>query len=546
MPGAAYFEMAAAAGCTLLRVAEPAVALTGAAIAAPLRLPAAAEAGSVVLAADVALVGGGISIRSAAGQASKAADGKAAETLHLQGSLAAVGASAAAAAPPAALSLSLDAVRAACQQPQDTAAVYSGLQAAGLQYGRAFRQLRGIKRGDSSAAARLGSSRSFQADADVSGFLLHPALLDSGLQLGALVPEPAAGSSSAAADAADGGAFVPAGLSVYLIQRPVQQGSALHAIVRRSPDSPRKAPGATSRDHALLSGTGTVLAVLDGLEAKQLGGSGAAAAKSAAAAAAKQASDILYDVAWQAAGLASGAVAPLAKAAVQRLPSGRTVPLAAASSSLLVLQAAMQQQVAAVQLQTVAQQPSGSIAPAASDQAASSETALWGMLRAFAQEAPAVAHGGVRRDPLAASQGSSSSSRMLVSHASPAARESDGYGSLMQGGAALTAALLPSSGAHPAPGPNHLMPKPRGAFRWVHEHAALHAVRDALQDCMFSALPLALQGWALSVLVCVPCAGTWCLRQCPLAAPSPAGLRWRSRRWASTSGAGRTGQLVCG
>lgn len=471
MPGAAYFETAAAAGRTLLHLAEPAVALTGAAIAAPLRLPAAAEAGSVVLTAEVALASGSLSICSAAGQVGKAAGGKAApETLHLQGSLAPVASSASAAAASATPSMSLDAARAACQQPQDTAAVYSGLQAAGLQYGPAFRQLRGIQRGDSSAAARLGSSSSSQADTDVSGFLLHPALLDSGLQLGALVPEPASGGGSAAA----GGAFVPAGLSVYLIQRPVQQGSALHAIVRRSPDSSRRAPGATSRDHALLSGTGAVLAVLDGLEAKQLGGSGGAAAKAAAAAAAgSQASGLLYDVSWQAAGLASGAAVPLPEAAVQRLPSSRAVPLVAASSSLLVLQAAMQQQATAVQLQTVAQQPPSSIAPAASDPAASGGSALWGMLRAFAQEAPAVAHGGVSFDPLASNQSGDSRSRILVSHASPAAMESDGYGSLVQGGAALTAALLPSSAVHPAPGPYHLMPKPRGAFRW-----AVNALHD--------------------------------------------------------------------
>ena len=454
MPGAAYFEMAAAAGRTLLRLAEPAVAVTGATIAAPLRLPAVAEAGTVTVTADVALTTGGISIRSAAGQAGKAVGGKAAaETLHLQGSLSVAAAGAVIAAAPHVLSL--DAARAACRQPQDTAAVYSGLSTAGLQYGPAFRQLRSVQRGDSSAAARLGSGPA-QTDTDVSGFLVHPALLDSGLQLGALVPDAAAAASS------EGGAFVPAGLAVYLIQRPVQQGSGVHAFVRRGQQDGHKA-GSTFRDHALLSDTGTVLAVLDGLEAKQLGGSTAA---NTAAAAKQQAAELLYNVAWQAASLATEVAAPLADAAVQKLPAGTAVPLAPASGGLLVLQHAMQQQAGTVQLRTVADAAPGSIAAAGTAQAASSGNALWGMLRAFAQEAPAVSHSGVRLDPLASSSTTSRSS-LLVSASTASDKASDGYGSLVQAGSALSAVLLPSSAAQPVPGPYHLMPRPRGAFRWV-------------------------------------------------------------------------------
>lgn len=463
MPGTAYFEMAAAAGRTLLRLAEPAVALTGATIAAPLRLPSAAEAGAVTVTADVSLQSGSISIRSAAGQGGKAAGSKAGpETLHLQGSLAALVAGAAISSPAAAHTVSLDAARAACQQPQDTAAVYSGLHAAGLQYGPAFRQLRSVQRGDSSAAARLGSGAT-RTDADVSGFLLHPALLDNGLQLGALVPEAAGDGATAAA--AEGGAFVPAALAVYLIQRPVQQGSGVHAHVRRSPETAHKSAGSTFRDHALLSGSGAVLAVLDGLEAKQLGGSASAAAK-AAAAAKQQAAELLYNVAWQASTLATEASAALASATVQKLPAGRAVPLAPASSSLLVLQNAMQQQAGAVQLRTVADAAPGSIAAAAPGQAASSGNALWGMLRAFAQEAPAVSHGGLRMDPVAAGT-SSRRSQLVVAQSSEAAKEADGYGSLVQAGAAMHAVLLPSAAAQPTPGPYHLMPRPRGAFRWA-------------------------------------------------------------------------------
>ena len=473
MPGAAYFEMAAAASRTLLRLAEPVVALTGAAIAAPLKLPAAELAASVVVSAEVALLSGDISIRSAAADSPSKAGGKAGikaaaatETLHLRGSLAVVRAGALAAgelsAASSSPSLSADAVRAACRQPQDVAAVYRGLHAAGLQYGPAFRQLRGIQQGDSSAAAGLGSgSRQEQRDADVSGFLMHPAMLDSCLQLGALVPEPA-GTDSATAAAGAGGAFVPAGLAAYLIQQPVQQDRAAQAVVCRSPEAQRKATGATYRDHTLLAGSGTVLAVLDGLEAKQLHGS--SSARSATAAAKQQQDEVLYEVAWQATSAAATATAgPIANAAnTLALASGSE--LAAAGSGLLVLQSALQQQATAVQLQTVADAAPGSIASVGSS--AAGGNALWGMLRAFAQEAPGVSHGGSRADPLAAGSHATGSASSIVLAGSGAASEAatDGYGSLVQAGAALHAVLLPSRSVRAAAAPYHLMPKPRGAF----------------------------------------------------------------------------------
>ena len=241
MPGAAFLEMAVAAGRTLLRLDDPKLALTAAAIAAPLHLPPAQAASTVVVSAAADLAASDIRISS--GQSKP---GKQTDSLHLRGSMVAVAPSAVPAdSSGAAPSLSADAVRAACQLPQDTAAVYRGLQAAGLQYGPTFRQLRGIQQGNHTAAASISSQRGglqAQQDADVSGFLLHPASLDSCLQLGALVPERAHSGSA-------GDAFVPAGLAVYLIQRRVQQGSNVLASVRRSAEAAHKAAGATYRDH---------------------------------------------------------------------------------------------------------------------------------------------------------------------------------------------------------------------------------------------------------------------------------------------------------
>lgn len=482
MPGAAYLEMAAAAGRTLLRLPEPALALAGAVIAAPLRLPGVPHAGAAVLTADVALSTGDITIRSAGVSSGSAAGGgkagkpgsKAAvahETLHLRGSLTAVTSGAVAALVPAAdasgLAVSADAARAACPTPMDAAAVYSGLHAAGLQYGPAFRRLRSIQQGADGASAGLAGSCSCQEqdDADVSGFLMHPAALDSCLQLGALVPDAA----SAGGDAQQQGAFVPVGLAAYLIQQPLRQGSGSLAVVQRSPEAVRRTAGATYRDHRLLSGSGAVLAVLDGLEAKQLPGSGGATVGGLTAGSKQQQPEVLYEVAWQASALAGGDCARASSAPstlALALPRRSVVPLEAVSDGLLALQGAMQRQAGAVRLTTVDDVPAGLAASQAAD-----GSALWGLLRAFAAEAPAVAHGGARTDPTAPGNGNTSA-RLEVSNG-PVGSASDGYGSRARAGAALRAVLLPTRAVCAAAGPFHLMPKPRGAFRCASRPQAL-------------------------------------------------------------------------
>jgi hypothetical protein len=487
MPGAAYFEMASAAARALLKTAEQSVALTAAAIAAPLRLPTAHAAAAAVVTGEVVLTSGEVSIRSAsAGDGGKPASQRAAaEMLHLRGSLVQLATAAttplhSSAAAAAGRVLSADAVRAACQEPRDTVAVYQGLAAAGLQYGPAFRQLRCIQQGGKAAAAamntREGGDACGRKDADVSGFLLHPALLDSCLQLGALVPEaaPAGGAMSPAAD----GAFVPASLAVYMIQSAVTEGCQPRAVVRRSPEALRKAAGATYRDHTLISNTGMVLAMLDGLEAKQLGGSSSAMSASAAAAQ-KLKAELLYKVTWQASTEAAAIVPVVAAGAgaialsLTRRERGSSL-LAAASGSLSLLQGVLQEQAGALQLVTKADGMSGSLL-AGKAGAGVTGNPLWGMLRSFAQEAPAVSHGGARTDPLAPATERGVAS-LSVANDGPAVKSGDGYGSLMQGGAALHALLLPSRLQQAVQGPYHLMPKPRGAFRCVEAGASHYGV----------------------------------------------------------------------
>jgi hypothetical protein len=140
-PGAGYLEMAAAAAVALLpgAFAEPAarLLLTRVRFLAPLALP---EPGGMALelVAEASAAGGAVRIFSRSA-------GSAATQLHATvriGCLAPADtepASAGAATPRAKAPLSADALRARTPTPLSTASLYTGLAAAGLQYGPSFR-----------------------------------------------------------------------------------------------------------------------------------------------------------------------------------------------------------------------------------------------------------------------------------------------------------------------------------------------------------------------------------------------------------------------
>ena len=139
-------------------------------------------------------------------------------------------------------------------------------------------------------------------------------------------------------------------------------------------------------------------------------------------------------------------------------------PLPLASSALVALQGALQAQASGVRLATLA--AGGVVCSAAppSHAASLSGSGAWGMLRAFGQEAPGISHGGAVVDPHALDAAVAS---VTLQTTLPQAFEADGYGVLVRNGVLHRALLMPSSRAHQAPEPFHLMPRPRGAFRWV-------------------------------------------------------------------------------
>lgn len=76
--------------------------------------------------------------------------------------------------------LDLAAVRGACPTAVPVSELYDALAARGLDYRGTFRGLTGLWRGQGEALAQIGSAA--EAGADVTGYLVHPALLDSAFQ----------------------------------------------------------------------------------------------------------------------------------------------------------------------------------------------------------------------------------------------------------------------------------------------------------------------------------------------------------------------------
>ena len=457
MPGAAYLEASIAATTTSALLASPLAAIVGAAILAPCVLPEPDKASSIELSIEVANYIGSISISSSGAVA----------TSHLKASIVSVsdgevGVITRINHSPSP-SPSLEIARALARDPQDTASVYQGMRSAGLQYGPTFRLLRNVKSSKDAAFATLDAAPT-ASDSIISGFLMNPAVLDNCLQLGAVVPEPQNESAPEP--------FVPATIAAFIVNHPLEGSSRLAAMARRSPETAQKqSTKATYRDQSIVDMSGTQLMVLEGLEAKPLHGAGrsGAAGRNAGPSKALEAHDVLYEVQWNAADRLAE-VLELSSSGKERneiestLSLSRitsTQPTAVAGAVLATLQGALHLHAQSVQLNTTQHAPSAARAANSQNFAASE---MWGMLRSFAAEAPAVGASGIRFDSADPVHGVSSTAQMKISTVSNTA-VSDGYGISAQAGVGLRAALLRCTSTRQAPPHFHLMPRPRGAFR---------------------------------------------------------------------------------
>lgn len=436
--GAGYLEMAAAVSqCMLQGASSAAVSLVGTSIAAPLILPtpagAPADYKAVVLTAEVPVADGTCQLASGS-------------AVHVTTRFAAV--SGTAVAETAEAAAATERLMVQCSEPLATEYAYRQLAAAGLQYGPAFRLLRGIKRGGNAAAAAVRQPTAQQP----AEFVMNPAVLDCCLQLGGMVPAQQGGSRQ------DGNTYIPAALAaLYLGSGVARIGHQAALALAQRPDGTIDTADAVLRNHSILGAAGGLVCQLDGLESKSTGAKGRAAGAAGRAAAAAT-PDMLYEITWKAADAAAAQPVAASSGGWSLSLSSAGLPLAGAS--IAAVQGALVGAAASLQLQTHSGHATIALPTAAS---AASQVAgqMWGLVRTTAAECHGMAVGGTDCDALASAAGPAA---QLVVGGNAATVAFDGYGSTAAGGSRFLPFMQPSA-AQSSPAPFQLLPQPRGALQ---------------------------------------------------------------------------------
>jgi 3-oxoacyl-(acyl-carrier-protein) synthase len=382
-PGAAFFELAAAAAKLLSTAQGGSLALSGLAVPEPLALPDRGlhQLTAIALEVSVDCASGAISIASGPRSA------------HLKGSVAAL----AAASP-------LPGSSGAAKSPAWRTALLT------LRHGE-----------NTAAAARVGDiCNAAQAARDV---FLSPAVLDCCLQLGAVPARPGG----------DVALKVPAGVAGIMVP------GAPEALTFQATALERANTAAGSLlDYGLAAAGAAAACSVAGLQAKPLGGRPVSEVK-AAAAAPETDIQLAYNTSWLADQPADVAAAISAGSFAAALDAAApAASLCCGAVGMLQVLASAAANPTGLQLQTAeAHTLALAAAPTAGQPAAG---LLWGALRSAAQEAPALRAAAEDIEPLAAG-GHASGAILRTLAAAPAA--SDAHGRAVRGGLLLHAALQP-------------------------------------------------------------------------------------------------------
>ena len=418
--GAGYFELCGAALRTLTPDAalHAQAAVAGAAIPAPLLLPATQKGASAAIECCVLPSTGAVEIASAAASGSG-------RMVHVTATAVFVSQSAAGAAAGATAARLLQPLAAAVK-----AAVPAGRQPA-------------------AAVAAL------QTDTGRSGVWLDPAAFDCFLQLG-----------QALKAVGDSEVYVPAGLGALRVA-----GSSSHGTWAATVPVPAAEGTACSNFHlARDGGRQEQVASIAALAAKSMGRLQAGPAASKAAA---QRTDCLYEVAWQASEAAAAVEAGAAGAhALWRLrPAEQQQPATVAAGAIAAVQrllagAAGAAATGTVQLQTVgsALLPSTGVLGAASQDRSgrtAAAAALSGLIKTLNQEVPQLSWSSQDADGQAA--GAHRTGAASIVHTTAGTAAADAFGSAARAGAVLAPLLLKSAAVEQT-GPYHLFPQPRGSL----------------------------------------------------------------------------------
>ena len=390
-PGAAFFELAAAAAKTLL-AADSAV-LTSVSIPAPLVLPAPQNAAPAVM-CKLDAASGSIEVLSAQ------------RSVHLRATLSAV----ATAGSSGRLSNS-EVLPAVSLRKELTHAAEQRAVSAEPAY-----------------LADIDDSEQHARDV-----FLSPAVLDCCLHLGAL-PAAAAGQLK-----------VPAGIQAMLLPLAVAAQASSSSSIGYNATALQvlNGPAASVIDYSLLSPGGASACSISGLQAKPLTAQPQPAA-SVGEAAQPASSGMLYQVTWsvlQPAGQAGTALPAGSFAAALSTAAGDSAALC--STGIAAFQAAATEQQNSMALLTAAAQPQLSVLPS---HGSSTASLLWGMLRSVALEQTAAVVSAADVDSLTAGKAAATSGAALLQLAAAGAlAASDAYGMAARGGLSYSATLLPTA-----------------------------------------------------------------------------------------------------
>lgn len=385
--------------------------------------------------------------------------------------------------PPVPAGLSADALRARCARPLAASNMYRGLASAGLQYTGAFQAVRAVHTStDGSEVAGRVAQPAARPWSD--GYFVHPASLDCMLQLGAVVAGPAGSGTQ-------GGTFVPAALACFVLppagfssSSASDSDDALVCYGRDASPAARatgaRAPTSTLRDHRMSDTSGRIICVVEGLEARRVGGAGPGAVSgvgsSSHAGSSPDGADVLYEAVWVAAEAAADGddaldAAHALPSALQLRPSLGAVPAAAASI------AALQQQGEAGGIGRLHMQlcRAGSGADGWSGGGpgrAQAQAGLAALVRTYHAEHPGTAVRVATADALQLPGLVGPSlelqpplqQQQQQRQGATAGAASDGYGLAQASGVRYRALLLPSAAAASCPGPHQLQPLPRGSL----------------------------------------------------------------------------------
>jgi acyl transferase domain-containing protein/NADPH:quinone reductase-like Zn-dependent oxidoreductase/acyl carrier protein/thioesterase domain-containing protein len=315
-------------------------------------------------------------------------------------------------------------------EPMPTEYVYDKFKEAGLEYGPEFRLLRSVKTGTELASGLLRQ----QALQSRSEFIMNPAVLDCTLQIGGLIKGGYSDST-----------MIPATLRAFCVPGRISATEGVRGLAKRTAGY-ADSSSSISRDLVLISRKNGVICRIESLESKSISPSAVPRARKSVE------EEFTYAIEWAASRFSIPSDIPGTQFVLENGSDGPC-----GSGSLVgIFQVAASTKDAAVS------------AIGASQLIVSTPTSLpkvggqiWGMMRTFGQECPAVQSTSVHKDliePLAAR-----SPALVIGASSNSPTAFDGYGMATVSKVDFAPRLVKAQIPH-IPSAYQLLPDPRGSL----------------------------------------------------------------------------------